>query len=250
MSGHSKWNTIKRKKGAADAKRGKIFSKLIKEIMAAVREGGTDSNANIRLKNTIDKAKQSNMPNDNIDRAIKRASGEDADAAAFEEIVYEGYGPASVAFYVEALTDNKNRTAADVRHIFTKSGGKLGGSGSVAFLFSRKGMVQIAKDDISEEVAFEAAVDVGADNVEDGGETWDVYTGYSDFDKVRSALKKAGLPIESSELIMVPSKTIRVTGKDAQSTLRMMEELEDNDDVQAVWANFDIDEKEMEAFGL
>jgi YebC/PmpR family DNA-binding regulatory protein len=249
MSGHSKWNTIKRKKGAADAKRGKIFSKLIKEIMAAVREGGTDSNANIRLKNTIDKAKQSNMPNDNIDRAIKRASGEDADAAAFEEIVYEGYGPASVAFYVEALTDNKNRTAADVRHIFTKSGGKLGGSGSVAFLFSRKGMVQIAKDDISEEVAFEAAVDVGADNVEDGGETWDVYTGYSDFDKVRSALKKAGLPIESSELIMVPSKTIRVTGKDAQSTLRMMEELEDNDDVQAVWANFDIDEKEMEAFG-
>jgi len=250
MSGHSKWSTIKRKKGAADAKRGKLFSKLIKEITMAAREGGGgDPNSNIRLKNAIDKAKQNNMPADNIERAIKRGTGEDADAASYEEITYEGYGPGSVAMLVEALTDNKNRTAADVRHIFTKHGGKLGGSGSVAFVFERKGFIQVPKDDVSEEQIFEAAIEAGADNVEDGGEVWDIYTEYTDFDAVRTNLKDGGLEIDNSELIMQPNTTVKVTGKDAQNMLKMMEMLEDNEDVQNVWANFDIDESEMEAFG-
>ena len=249
VSGHSKWSTIKRKKGAADAKRGKLFSKLIKEITVAAREGGGgDPSANIRLKNAIDKAKQNNMPADNIDRAIKRGTGEDADAATFEEITYEGYGPGSVAFLVEALTDNKNRTAADVRHIFTKVGGKLSGSGSVAYLFERKGLIQVDRDDVTEEMIFEAAIEAGAENVEDAGETWDVYTDYTDFDVVRTGLRDAGLKIENSELIMRPTRTVKVVGKDAQNTLKLMEYLEDNDDVQNVWANFDIDESEMEAF--
>lgn len=248
MSGHSKWSTIKRKKGAADAKRGKIFSKLIKEITLAAKEGGGDSNANVRLKNAIDKARQNNMPIDNIDRAVKRGTGEDADAAAWEEISYEGYGPGGVAVLVEALTDNKNRTAADIRHIFTKTGGKLGGSGSVAFLFERKGFIQVSKEDVSEEQIFEAAIEAGAENVDDGGDLWDIYTAYTDFEPVKAALKKLGLNFVNSELIQKPSRTTSITGKDAQKMLEMMEFLEDNEDVQNVWANFDIDESEMEAF--
>jgi len=248
MSGHSKWNTIKRKKGAADARRGKLFSKLIKEISVAAKEGGGDPASNARLKHAIDKAKQNNMPADNIDRAIRRGTGADADAAAFEQITYEGYGPASVAFLVEALTDNKNRTAADIRHLFTKSGGKLSGSGSVAFLFERKGFVQVDKDDVTEEQIFEVAIEAGAENVEDGGETWDIYSDYTDFDIVRIALRKAGLKIENSELIMQPSRSVKLAGKEAQTTLKLMEWLEDNEDVQSVWANFDIDESEMEAY--
>ncbi len=249
MSGHSKWSTIKRKKGAADAKRGKLFSKLNKEIQVAAKEGGGDPSTNIRLKNAIDKAKQGNMPVDNIERAIKRGIGADADAASFENITYEGYGPASVALLVETLTDNKNRTAADVRHIFTKAGGKLGGSGSVAFMFDRKGFIQVSKDDVTEEQIFEAAIEAGADNVEDGGDVWDVYTQYTDLDAVKTALESAELKIVNSELVMLPERTVKVTGKDARSVLKMMEMLEDNDDVQNVWSNFDIDESEMEAFG-
>jgi len=248
MSGHSKWSTIKRKKGAADAKRGKLFSKLNKEIQVAARKGGGDPTTNIHLKNIIDKARQNNMPVDNIERAVRRGSGADDDATNYEEITYEGYGPASVAFLVEALTDNKNRTAADIRHIFVKSGGKLSGSGSVAYLFERKGFFQIIKNDITEEQIFEAAIEAGADNVEDGGDTWDIYTGYTDFDAVRTALGNAGIEIENSELIQEASRTVKVSGKEAQSTLKMMELLEDNDDVQNVWSNFDIDATEMEAF--
>jgi len=248
MSGHSKWSTIKRKKGAADARRGKLFSKLIKEITVAAREGGGDPNTNIRLKNAIEKAKQNNMPSDNIERAIRRGTGEDSDAASFEQITYEGYGPGSVAVLVEALTDNKNRTAADVRHIFTKHGGKLGGSGSVSFMFQRKGFIQVPKDDVSEDRIYEAAIEAGADNVEDGGEVWDIYTEYSDFDAVRTDLKEAGLEIDNSELIMEPASTVRISGKDAQNMMKMMEMLEDSEDVQNAWANFDIDESEMKAF--
>ncbi len=248
MSGHSRWSTIKRKKGAVDAKRGKIFSKLIKEVTVAAKEGGADPALNLRLKSAIEKAKQNNMPADNIERAIKRAIGADSDVANYEEVTYEGYGPASVAIYIEALTDNKNRTAADVRHIFTKSGGKLGSSGSVAYLFNRKGFMQIPKGEVDEEAIYEAAIEAGADNIEDGGETWDIYTEYTDFDKVRTALQDAGLPIDNSELVMLPSTTIRVTGKDAQNTLRMMEAFEDLDDVQNVWGNFDIAIEEMVAF--
>ncbi len=249
MSGHSKWSTIKRKKGAADAKRGKIFSRLNKEIMLAVKDSGPDPASNMRLKNAVDKAKEANMPSDTVERAIKRASGADADAANWEEITYEGYGPASVAIFVEALTDNKNRTAADVRHIFTKSGGKLGSSGSVAYLFSRKGMIQISKSNADEESIYEAAIEAGADNVDDGGEIWDIYTEYQEFDKVRSSLRDAGLPIENSELVMLPSTSVKISGRDAQNMLKMMEAFEDLDDVQNVWANFDIDIAEMEAFG-
>jgi len=247
MSGHSRWSTIKRKKGAADAKRGKIFSKLIREITVAAKEGG-DPAVNLRLKSAIEKAKQNNMPSDNIERAIKRGTGESSDAASFEETTYEGYGPNSVAFFIEALTNNKNRTAADVRHIFTKSGGKLGGSGSVAYLFSRKGLIQVPKGEVEEEAVYEAAIEGGADNIEDSGETYDVYTEYADFDVVRTALKNAEMPVDNAELVMVPSTTVKLTGKEAQTTLRMLEEFEDHDDVQNVWSNFDIDIEEMEAF--
>jgi YebC/PmpR family DNA-binding regulatory protein len=249
MSGHSKWATIKRKKGAADVRRGKIFSKLIREITMAAKEGGGDPDSNVRLKNAVDKARASNMPTDNIDRAIKRATGADADAAAWEEITYEGYGPGSVAILVEALTDNKNRTAADVRHIFNRSGGKLGGSGSVSYLFARKGLIQVLKQEVDEDRIYEAAIDAGAENVEDGGEVYDVYTAYTDFEIIKTAIKQRGIPIENSEIIMKPGNTIRIGGKEAQSMLKMVELLEDNDDVQNVWANFDIDEKEMEAYG-
>ena len=248
MSGHSKWATIKRKKGALDAKRGKIFSKLIKEISVAAKEGGGDPNSNIRLSNAIIKARANNMPADNIERALKRATGADADAAAWETITYEGYGPGSVAILVETLTDNKNRTAADVRHIFNRAGGKLGGSGTVSYLFTRKGLIQVPKDDADEEKVYEVAIDAGADNVEDGGETYDIYTSYLDFETVKTAIKQRGLPIESAELIMVPSTSVKIKGKDAQAMLKMVELLEDNDDVQNVWANYDIDDEEMEAF--
>jgi YebC/PmpR family DNA-binding regulatory protein len=248
MSGHSKWATIKRKKGALDAKRGKIFSKLIKEISAAARDGGGDPDSNIRLKNAVDKARSSNMPVDNIERALKRAAGAESDGAAWEQITYEGYGPGSVALLVETLTDNKNRTAADIRHIFNRSGGKLSGAGSVSYLFSRKGLIQIAKDNIDEEKVYEAAIESGADNVEASDETFDVYTGYTDLESVKATINILGLKVESSEIVMVPSKTIKLTGKEAQSMLKMVDLLEDNDDVQNVWANFDIDMKEMEAF--
>ena len=248
MSGHSKWSTIKRKKGAADARRGKIFSKLIKEITVAAKEGGGDPESNARLKNVIDKAKQNNMPSDNIERAIRRGSGADSDASNFEEIIYEGYGPGSVAIYVEALTDNKNRTAADVRHIFSKNGGKLGSSGVVSYLFQRKGLIQVSKKEFNEEKIFEAALEAGADDVENGGDMWDVYTEYTQFNRVKTSMEKAGIEIRNSELIMLPSNNVHIGGKDAEAMLRMMEMLEDCDDVQNVWANFDIDVEEMEAF--
>jgi YebC/PmpR family DNA-binding regulatory protein len=248
MSGHSKWSTIKRKKGAIDAQRGKIFSKLIKEIGMAAREGGGDPDANIRLKNAIDKARQNNMPVDNIERALKRATGADADAATWEELTYEGYGPASVALLVDTLTDNKNRTAADIRHIFNRSGGKLGGAGTVSYQFTRKGLILVSKEKYDEDKIFEAALEAGAENVEDGGEMHEVYTTYTDLENVKAALKKMGVEYESADLIMVPSSTVKLKGKDAQAILKMVELLEDNDDVQNVWANFDIDEEEMEAF--
>ena len=248
MSGHSKWATIKRKKGALDAKRGKIFSKLIKEIMAAARDGGGDPASNLRLNNAIVKARANNMPVDNVERALKRASGADADAAAWEQITYEGYGPGSVAVLVETLTDNKNRTAADIRHVFNRSGGKLGGAGSVSYLFVRKGMIQVPKDEVDEEKIFEAAIEAGAENVEDSGVTWDIYTTFKDFETIKGAIEQRGLHFENAELVMVPSNTIKLRGKEAQSMLKMVELLEDNDDVQNVWANFDIDIEEMEAF--
>lgn len=248
MSGHSKWSTIKRKKGAVDAKRGKIFSKLIKEITMAAREGGGDVNSNLRLNTAVDKAKQNNMPADNIERAIKRGIGADMAGENWEQITYEGYGPGGVAVIAETLTDNKNRTAADIRHIFTKAGGKLGGVGSVAYQFERKGFVQVSKDTIGEEEIFEKAIEAGADDVEDGGDMWDIYTAYTDFNDVKKSLENSGIVLANSELFMQPGTTVKVSGKDAGNMLKMMDMLEDNDDVQNVWSNFDIDESEMEAF--
>jgi len=248
MSGHSKWSTIKRKKGAADAKRGKIFSKIIKELTVAAKDGG-DPNTNLRLKSVIDKAKQNNMPADNIERAIKRGTGEDENAASFEDIIYEGYGPDGVAILVEALTDNKNRTAADVRHIFTKHGGKLGKSGAVDYLFTKKGFIQVPKVNVDEDTIYEVAVEAGADEVEDAGETWDIYTEWTEMTSVKEAIVGAELRVDNAEIIQQPSTNIKLTGKSARQMLKMMDMFEDNEDVQDAWANFDIDEDEMEAFG-
>jgi YebC/PmpR family DNA-binding regulatory protein len=248
MSGHSKWSTIKRKKGAADSKRGALFSKLIKEITVAAREGGGDIDSNMRLKTVVDKAKHNNMPADNIDRAIKRGIGTDMASEQWEQINYEGYGPGGVAILVETLTDNRNRTAADIRHIFTRSGGKLGGSGSVAFKFERKGFIQVGKDDFTEEQIFEKAIEAGANDVDDGGDMWDIYTGYTDFNAVKISLEKAGISLANSELYMEPNTTVKVAGKEAQQVLKMIEMLEDNDDVQNAWANFDIDESDLDAY--
>jgi len=248
MSGHSKWSTIKRKKGAADAKRGKIFSKIIKELTVAAKDGG-DPNTNLRLKSVIDKAKQNNMPADNIERAIKRGTGEDENAASFEDIIYEGYGPDGVAILVEALTDNKNRTAADVRHIFTKHGGKLGKSGAVDYLFTKKGFIQVPKVNVDEDTIYEVAVEAGADEVEDAGETWDIYTEWTEMTSVKEAIVGAELRVDNAEIIQQPSINIKLTGKSARQMLKMMDMFEDNEDVQDAWANFDIDEDEMEAFG-
>jgi len=249
MSGHSKWSTIKRKKGAADAKRGQLFSKLIKEITMAAREGGGDRIGNLRLKTAIEKAKQNNMPNDNVDRAIKRGTGDDDSGTVWEDIVYEGYGPEGVAVLVEALTDNKNRTAADIRHAFSRHGGKLSKTGTVDFIFRKVGFIQVPKDSVSEEKIFEAAIEVGADEVEDGGEMWDVYTAWKDMHSIKEGFAGMGIKADNAEVIQLPSTYIKLTGKSVTQMLKMMEMLEENEDVQNVWANFDIDEAEMEAFG-
>ncbi len=247
MSGHSKWSTIKRKKGAADAKRGKIFTKLNKEISIAVRMGGGgDPGINSSLRQAIDKAKQNNMPNDNINRAIKKATGEGG-TANFEEQTYEGYGPNGVAVMVRVLTDNKNRTTAEVRHAFSKYGGNLGQDGCVGFLFDKKGLVVIDKEGVDEESLLEAALDAGAEDMIEEESVFEIKTEPQDFETVRDIIKDAGFTIGSSEITMIPQTTVKLTGKQVSTMLKLMEVLEDNDDVQDVYANFDISEQEMEA---
>ena len=248
MSGHSKWSSIKHKKGAADAKRGKLFSKLSRAIIVAAREGGPDPAANLALANAVEKARSYSMPKENIERAIARGSGTDSDAQAFETVVYEGYGPNGVALIVEALTDNRNRTASEVRHAFDKNDGNLGGSGAVAWLFERRGVILVDADRADEDELTLAAAEGGADDVTRDGSTFQVTSAPEALVTVREAVEAAGIPIESAELTMVPKTTVEVAEESAaKKVLRLVDALEENDDVQDVYANFDIPERVLEA---
>ena len=244
MSGHNKWSTIKRKKGAADAKRGKIFSKLIKEITIAARMGGGDIEGNPRLRTAVLAARAANMPKENIERAIKRGTGE-IEGASYEEVTYEGYGPGGVAVLVEALTDNKNRTVAEVRHLFDKHGGNLGESGCVAWLFDKKGVVTVDSSGVSEDEIMEIAIDAGALDVKTEGDTYEIVTEPQDFEAVRKAVEDKAWKIELADLTMIPQNTIKLEGKKAEQMLKLMDSLDDHDDLQRVYANFDISEEEM-----
>jgi YebC/PmpR family DNA-binding regulatory protein len=244
MSGHNKWSTIKHKKGAADAKRGKIFSRLIKEITIAARMGGGDPDGNPRLRTAINAARAANMPKDNVERAIKRGTGEIA-GAAYEEVIYEGYGPGGVAVMVEALTDNKNRTVADIRHIFDKYNGNLGESGCVAWMFQKQGVIELAATGLTEEEVMELALEAGAQDVRAEGDTFEITADPADFDAVRSAVEAKGWKIELAEITMIPQNTVKLEGKKAEQMLKMMDALDDHDDLQKVSANFDISEEEM-----
>ena len=247
LSGHSKWSSIKHKKGAADAKRGQLFSKLSKAIIVAAKNGGGDPTNNLALQNAIEKAKSYSMPRDNIDRAIAKGSGADADADAFESITYEGYGPEGVAVIVEALTDNKNRTAADVRHLFAKHGGNLGTDGSVSWQFERRGVVVVPADGVDEEELFMAAADGGADDIEQDGTVFQITSAPEQFGSVRGAVEAAGFTVESAELMLVPKTTVAVDDEaKARQVMRLVDALEENDDVQDVYANFDIPEQVLE----
>jgi len=248
MSGHSKWSSIKHKKGAADAKRGKLFSKLSRAIIVAAKEGGPDPAGNLALQNAIEKARSYSMPKDNIERAIARGSGADADAQAFETVVYEGYGPNGVAVIVEALTDNRNRTASDVRHAFEKNDGNLGGSGAVTWLFERRGVVLVPGDSVDEDELLLAAAEGGADDVSRDGSSYEIVSAPESLTSVREALEQAGYTIENAELTLVPKTTVEVADQaDAKKVLRLIDELEESDDVQDVFSNFDIPESVLEA---
>ena len=248
MSGHSKWSSIKHKKGAADAKRGKLFSKLTRAIIVAAKEGGPDPAGNLALQNAIEKARSNSMPKDNIDRAIAKGSGADSDSAAYETVVYEGYGPAGVAVIVEALTDNRNRTASEVRHIFAKNDGNLGTSGAVAWLFERRGVVIVPAEGTDEDELMLAAAEGGADDVSPDGSSFEVLAAAEQLAAVRDAIAAAGFEIESADLTMLPKTTIAVEDEnEAKKILRLIDQLEDDDDVQEVYANFDIPERVLEA---
>jgi YebC/PmpR family DNA-binding regulatory protein len=248
VSGHSKWSSIKHKKGAADAKRGKLFSKLTRAIIVAAREGGGDPAGNLALQNAIEKARSYSMPKDNIDRAIAKGSGADSDTSAFETVVYEGYGPSGVAVIVEALTDNRNRTAGEVRHTFAKNDGNLGGSGAVAWLFERQGVVIVESDGVDEDELMLAAAEGGAEDVVLDGKTFTVSCDPTNLSAVREAIEAAGFTVDSAELTMVPKTTVEVADEnEAKKVLRLIDQLEDNDDVQDVYANFDIPERVLEA---
>jgi YebC/PmpR family DNA-binding regulatory protein len=247
VSGHSKWSTIKRKKGAADAKRGKIFTRLIKEITVAARMGGGDPEGNPRLRSAIGTAKSENMPKDNIERAIKKGTGE-LEGAVYEEITYEGYGPGGVAVMVECMTDNKNRTVADIRHAFSKSGGNLGESGCVAWMFDKKGSILVDKSAIDEEELMDKALEAGAEDVLEEENVFQIVTTPDDFEEVREALQADGLEFIEAAVSLIPQNTVDIAEeKPAKQLLRLLESLEDHDDVQSVSANFDIPDEIMEA---
>ncbi len=244
MSCHNKWSSIKHKKGAADAKKGKIFTKLIKEITVAAKSGG-DPEMNARLRTAIAAAQEANMPKDNITRAIKKGTGELEGAAQYEDVVYEGYGPGGTAVIVEVLTDNKNRTIADIRHIFDRGNARLGESGFVSWMFSKKGSISVPAGKTTEDALMEVALDAGADDVVSDGDMFVVYTSPNNFETVKAALTAKNIPMESSEVSMIAQTNIKLTGKDAESMLKLMDNLEDSDDVQKVHSNFDIDDEEM-----
>jgi YebC/PmpR family DNA-binding regulatory protein len=248
VSGHSKWSSIKHKKGAADAKRGKLFSKLSRAIIVAAREGGGDPAGNLALQNAIEKARSYSMPKENIERAIARGSGADSDSNAFETVVYEGYGPSGVAVIVEALTDNRNRTASEVRHVFAKNDGNLGGSGAVSWLFERRGIVLVPVDGVDEDELTLAAAEGGADDVSLDGSTYQIVSAPESLSAVREAVERAGFPVESAELSMVPKTTVEVADESsAKKVLRLIDQLEEYDDIQDVYSNFDIPEQVLEA---
>lgn len=247
MSGHSKWSTIKRKKGAADAKRGKVFSKLIKEITVAARMGGGDINGNPRLRSAVDAAKAQNMPSDNVTRAIKRGTGE-MEGVQYEESTYEGYGPGGVALLIQVLTDNKNRTVSEIRHLLSKGGGNMGEAGSVAWMFSKKGMIAVDKSAANEEQLMEVTLEAGVEDIQDQGDAFEISCEPENFDAVVEALKQANIATLSAANDMVPQNTIKLEGESAEKMLKLMENLEDHDDVQNVYANFDISDEEMEKF--
>lgn len=241
MSGHSKWATIKRKKGALDAKRGKLFTKLIKELTIAARDGGSDPSGNPRLRLAIDNAKSANMPADNIERAIKKASGE-LEGVSYVEVTYEGYAPAGIAVMVEAVTDNKNRTVAEVRHLFSKGGGNMGESGSVSWMFDRKGVITIEKQGKSEDDMMEIVLDAGADDLQTEDEYYTIQTSIETFEPVRRAILDKGLTVENASIQWVAKNMVSVGGEDAEKIIKLIDNLEDNDDVQNVYTNADIDE--------
>jgi YebC/PmpR family DNA-binding regulatory protein len=245
MSGHSKWHTIKHKKGALDAKRGKVFTKLIKEITVAARSGGGDEAANARLRKAVSDAKAANMPNETIDRAVKRGTG-DLEGINYEEITYEGYGIGGVAVLIETMTDNRNRTVAELRHLFSKNGGNLGEAGSVAWIFDKKGYIVVDKEAKSEEELFEIALEAGAEDMQEDGDSFEILTSPESFEAVSEAVKSAGIEPQAAEVSMIPQNYIHLEGTEAAQMLKLYEAIEDHDDVQNVYANFDIDESEME----
>jgi len=247
MSGHSKWAGIKHKKALVDAKRGKLFGKLARALTVAAREGGADPDHNATLAQAIVKAKDANMPHDNIDRAIKKGSGAGADAQAYQHLTYEGYGPNGVAVYLTVLTDNKNRTAADIRYIFDRSGGKLGTDGSVSWMFERKGVIFVDAAGRDEDEIMMAAIEAGAEDVISEGDAYEIRSDAADFMGVREGLERAGIKYASAEITMIPKNTVALDESDARKTLRLLDALEDNDDVQEVYANFDIHDEVMEA---
>lgn len=244
MSGHSKWHTIKHKKSLLDARRGKLFTKIIKELTVAARLGGGDPEANPRLRKAIAEAKSANMPNDTIERAIKRGTGE-IEGTSYEEVTYEGYGPGGVAVLIHAMTDNRNRTVAELRHLFSKMGGKLGETGSVAWIFERKGYIVVDKAAMPEERLFELAIEAGAEDLRDDEDSFEIITDPDNFDQVLAAVKQAGIEPQVAEVSMVPQTYVKLEGQDARQMVKLMEALEDHDDVQKVFANFDISEQEM-----
>ena len=242
MSGHSKWSSIKHKKAATDAKRGKIFTKLIKEISVAARMGGGDVDANPRLRTAIQAAKSENMPKDNIERAIKKGTGE-LEGVNYEESIYEGYGPGGAAVLIESLTDNKNRTVADIRHIFSKAGGNMGESGCVAWMFDKKGYIAVENKAVDEEALMEAALDAGAEDIREDDSNFEVITAPEDFEAVKTAIDSASIPYIVAEVTMMPQSTTFLKGREAEQMVKLMEALEDCDDVQKVYTNADIPEE-------
>ncbi|HIE30466.1 TPA: YebC/PmpR family DNA-binding transcriptional regulator [Candidatus Poribacteria bacterium] len=246
MSGHSKWATTKRRKSAVDAKRGKIFTKLTKEITVAARIGGGDADINPRLRNAIAEAKANNMPNENIERAIKRGTGE-LEGVQYEELSLEAYAPGGVALIMEILTDNRNRTLADVRHILSKSGGNLGERGCVSWMFEKKGLIVVDKDSSDEDEIFMLALEAGADDLKTENDTFDIYTTPETFGDVRNAIEEAGIDITLAEISMIPKITVRVEGKNAQQVLQLLETLDEHDDIQHVYSNFDVPDEMLDA---
>jgi YebC/PmpR family DNA-binding regulatory protein len=246
MSGHSKWHSIKHKKAAADSKRGRVFTRLIKEMTVAARSGGGDVNANPRLRLAVNNAKAANMPAENIKRAIMRGTGE-LPGVNYEDVHYEGYGPGGVALFMQVLTDNRNRTVAELRHILSKNGGNLGEAGCVAWMFERKGYFVIEKSGADEDTLLDLVLSAGADDMREDGENWEVFSAPENFEAVRGALEEAKVPVAVAEISMMPQNYVKLEGKDAETMLKLMEALEDHDDMQNVWANFDIDESQLQA---